>query len=131
MRKVMRCAAMMVVSLAVVLASFGLRPMEAKALPVLEDWTDVQAVSTALMAYMESAGMTIMVEADNWQTLASTMWETIADAYVSDVGVEAAGAATGAAWLSSLAPQLKHAHTGSGTYYDTPADQGNLRSQRR
>ena len=106
MRKVMRCAAMMVVSLAVVLASFGLRPMEAKALPVLEDWTDVQAVSTALMAYMESAGMTIMVEADNWQTLASTMWETIADAYVSDVGAEAAGAATGAAWLASLAPQI-------------------------
>lgn len=106
MRKVMQRAAMMAVSLAVVLASFGLRPMEAKALPVLDNWTDAQAVSTALMAYMESAGMTIMVEADNWQTLASTMWETIADAYVSDVGVEAAGAATGAAWLSSLAPQI-------------------------
>ena len=106
MCKVMRRAAMMVVSLAVVVASFGLRPMEAKALPVLENWTDVQAVSTALMAYMESAGMTIMVEADNWQTLASTMWETIADAYVSDVGAEAAGAATGAAWLTSLAPEI-------------------------
>lgn len=106
MRKVMRRASMMVVSLAVVFASFGLRPMEAKALPVLDDWTDVQAVSTALMAYMESAGMTIMVEADNWKSLASTLWETIADAYVSDVGAEAAGAATGAAWLASLAPQI-------------------------